>query len=131
MAGSPRATALRGFSAFEKEGLEGEARAYVLLEVAERVVRQLEEPGPLALRATAAGEHPAPQLDLPAGHREERGILLVALASPPAHLLRVQLRRDVQRHVRRRAEDLLQASRPLQVQIDHAVVMGAAHRPAR
>src|SRR5207248_10226886 len=97
---------------------------------AERVVRELEQAGPPALFAAAAGKHAAPQLDLPARDREQRGIFLLPLAAPPAHLLRVELRRHVQGHVGRGTEDLLEAPGPHAVQLDHALVAGPPHRPS-
>ncbi|TMD14362.1 MAG: hypothetical protein E6I96_09735 [Chloroflexi bacterium] len=75
--------------------------------------------------------HPASKLDLPAGDREQRRVLLVTLGASPAHLLRVELRGHVQRHIRGRAKDLLEAARPHVVQLNHAFVAGPAHRPTR
>src|SRR6266851_5592089 len=118
------------FPAFEKEGFQREPRADVLLEVTERVVRELHQPGPATLLLALGGEHAAPQLHLPAGQRKQRRILDLALAAPPGHLRRVELLGDVERHVGRGAEHLLEALRPVAVQLDDALIAGHAHRPA-
>src|SRR5207248_10642909 len=127
---SPGGLALRGFSAFEKERFESQQRADVQLEVAERVIRQLEQARPPALLSPAGRHHPPAQLDLPAGDGEQSRVLLVAFAAPPAHLLRVELSGDVERDIGGGSEDLLQAPGPLVMKPDNAFVVGAAHGPA-
>ena len=77
----------------------------------------------------AAREHALPQLDLPARDREQGGIFNLALAAAPRHLASVELGSDLERHVGRRAEHLLEASGPLPVELDHLIVAGHAQRP--
>src|SRR5712664_4525030 len=108
MAGSPRGTSSRSFSTFQQESFEGEARADVLLQVAQGVVGKLEETSPPALFRAAAGQHAAAQLDLPAGDREQRGVFDLAFAATPRHLAAVELRRDPKGYVGGRAEDFLE-----------------------
>src|SRR5216684_4427471 len=131
MAGSPRGTSSGSFATFQQESFEREARADVLLQVAQRVVGKLEEMSPPALFRAAAGQHAATQLDLPAGDREQRGVFDLTLAATPRHLAAVELRRDPKRYVGRRAEDFLETPRPLFVKVDHPLVAGHAQGPAR
>src|SRR5216684_826504 len=130
MAGSPRGPFSGSFATFEQEGLKREARADVLLQVAERVVGKLEEASPSALFRAATGQHAAAQLDLPAGDREQRGVFDLTFAATPCHLAAIELRRDPKRYVGRRAEDFLEAPRPLLVKVFGApadVQIGRAH----
>src|SRR5439155_22363122 len=95
MAGSPRGLSLRRFSAFEQERFQGKSRAHVLLEVAERVIRELDQPRPRSLLAAAGGEHATTKLDLPARDGKQSRVFLIPLrfaarpsapsrAAPPA-----------------------------------------------
>src|SRR5216683_6618246 len=129
MAGSPRGTSSGSSAAFQQEGLKREARADVLLQVAQRVVGKLEQTSPPALFQAAAGQHAAAQLDLPAGDREQRGVFDLTLAATPRHLAAIELRRDSQGHVGGRAENLLEAPCPLFVKVDHPLVAGHAQSP--
>src|SRR5260370_29376458 len=131
MAGSPRGTFSGSFSTFQQEGFEGEARADVLLQVSERVVRQLDQARPPALFRAAAGQHAATQLDLPAGDREQRWVFDLTLAAAPRPLAAIDLRRDPKGYVGGRAEDFLETPRPLFVKVDHPLVAGHAQSPAR
>src|ERR1700737_2175397 len=99
MGESPRGYFSGSFSTFEQESFKGQAWADVLLEIAERVVRKLDQPGPPALLAARARQHPLAQLDLPACDREEGGILRLAFRSPPGHLTHVQLGRHLETHI--------------------------------
>src|SRR5256885_16220036 len=100
MAGSPRGLSLRRFSAFEQERFQGKSRAHVLLEVAERVIGELDQPRPPSLLAAAGGEHATTKLDLPARDGKQSRVFLIPFAAPPGHLLRVELRRQLQGDVR-------------------------------
>src|SRR5207245_755295 len=129
--GSPRGLFSGSVSTFEGKRLKGEARADVLLQMAERVVRQLEKASPAALLPAATGQHAPAQLDLPARDRKQGRVLDVAFAAPPCHLTSVQLGRDAQRHIGGGAENLLEAPRPFLVQVDDRLVAGDAQCPAR
>src|SRR5216683_7627173 len=131
MAGSPRGPFSGSFAAFQQEGLKREARADVLLQVAQRVVGKLEQTSPPALFRAAAGQHAAAQLDLPAGDGEQRGVFDLTLAATPRHLAAIELRRDPKGYVGGRAEDFLETPRPLFVKVDHPLVAGHAQSPAR
>src|SRR5260370_16322252 len=131
MPGSPRGTSSGSFATFQQESFEGEARADVLLQVAQRVVGKLEETSPPALFRAAAGQHAAAQLDLPAGDREQRGVFHVTLAATPRHLAAVELRRDPKRYVGGGAGDFLEAPPPLFVKVGHPPVAGHAPSPSR
>src|SRR5260370_4426266 len=131
MPGSPRGTSSGSFATFQQESFEGEARADVLLQVAQRVVGKLEEMSPPALFGAAAGQHAAAQLDLPAGDREQSGVFDLTLAATPRHLAAIELRRDPKGYVGGRAEDFLETPRPLFVKVDHPLVAGHAQSPAR
>src|SRR5260370_7277908 len=126
----PRGTSSGSFATFQQESFEGEARADVLLQVAQRVVGKLEETSPPALFLAAAGQHAAAQLDLPAGDREQRRVFDLTLAATPRHLAAVELRRDPKRYVGGGAGDFLQAPRPPFVKVDPPPVAGHAHSPA-
>src|SRR5450759_812092 len=131
MAGSRPSPFSGSFSTFEQKCFQSQAWADVLLEVAERVIRELDQSCPAALLAAATRQHPLAQLELPARDREERRVLLLTLVLPPGHLSRIELRRPPQRHVRGRAEDLLEAAGPFLVELDHTLVIGHARRPSR
>jgi len=120
---------LRRSTCLEKKTLEGETRTHVLLQVAQGVVGELDQPCPPALLCAVARKHSPPQLDPPAGDCEQRRIFMIALASPPCHLAPIQLGRHLQRNVGRSAEHLFKPACPLAVQLDDAVVTRNAQSP--
>src|SRR5207245_10602795 len=112
MAGRPRGTSLRRFSAFEKKRLQSQTWADILLEITEGVVRQLEQPRPPPLLAAMRGEHAPPELDLPARDREKGGVFVGACAPAPADTVRIQMRADMEPHIGRRPTGPYQPPRP-------------------
>src|SRR5262249_60042881 len=98
-----------GSSAFQEEAFQREARAHILLEVSQSVVRALQEARPARLGGRWLVGHAAAQVELPAAEGEKNGVLGAAVGGAPLEVGGVQLGRQGQRDVGRRAESLIQA----------------------
>src|SRR5215472_18994102 len=76
---------------FEQEALQGQPGADVLLQVAQRVVGELEQACPAGARRPHLLDHALPEAKLPAPQRELDRVLVGALGAPPLEVGRVQL----------------------------------------
>src|SRR5437879_12108266 len=115
----------------EQEALQRQPGTDVLLQVAERVVGELEEPCPPRLAPRRIVEQAPPEVQLPAAQGELDGLLDAPVGGSPLEVGGVELGRQGERRVRRCAEDLIQPLTPVFVALDDPLLPRGLHRPAR